>query len=85
MTKAISGLIAALCLAGCAEVVEERESTFTYQGETYRAVIRTFETENGGFTKRYIYSRPHPVSCSVTDDLDCRSAIRISRTRAANR
>ncbi len=85
LTRYLSGLIAAIFLTGCAEVTSEREGTFTYRGETFRSVIRTFETENGGFSKRYVYSRPHTVSCSVTDDRDCNSAILISRTRAANR
>ncbi len=74
-----------MALSACAEVVSETGDTFTFRGEVFRSTIRDFETPNGTFSKRYIFSRPHPVSCSVTDDRDCETAILISRTRAANR
>ncbi|WP_299614722.1 hypothetical protein [uncultured Tateyamaria sp.] len=68
-------LVFPLTLIACTEVVSEREGTFNYRGETLRAVTREYSTNGNTFTKRVIYDGNRPVSCSATDDADCRAAL----------
>ena len=75
MKLSITGLIALLTLAACAEVVSERPTTFTYQGRTFEAVTRTFQTDNGSYSRRSIRVGARFVTCSATDDRDCDSQI----------
>ena len=79
MPKYIVGCIALFALAACSDVVNEVEGTFVYKGEPLRSVEREFATGTGTFKKRYIYSKPHTVSCSATDVADCVAAIVQSR------
>ncbi|WP_299375737.1 hypothetical protein [uncultured Tateyamaria sp.] len=69
-------VLMALALAGCEDVVSEQEGSFLYDGETYRAVTRQYVRNGSTFERRVIYSRPQPVTCSATDDLDCIGAMR---------
>ena len=68
-----------LSLMACVEVVSEQEGTFEYRGKTLRAVKREFSNGDRTFTKRIIYDQNRPVSCSATDDLDCRAALSYER------
>lgn len=70
--------VALLGLTACAQVVGEQEGTFVFEGETYRSVTRQFQTENGSYARRYIYVGAQRISCSATDDADCRSNIEFS-------
>ncbi|WP_299769928.1 hypothetical protein [uncultured Tateyamaria sp.] len=68
-----------LSAAACTEITAEREGTFEYRGDTLRAVTRDYSANGRTFTKRVIYDGPRRVSCSATDDLDCRAAISYER------
>jgi hypothetical protein len=82
LTKYVVGIVTLFAITACSELVNEGEGTFVYKGQTLRSVEREFATENGTFKKRYIYSKPHTVSCSATDDADCVAAIVESRMKA---
>ncbi|APX10789.1 hypothetical protein [Tateyamaria omphalii] len=72
-------LALSLALAACTEVVSEQDTTFTYRGDVYRAVIRDYDANGRTFTKRVVYDGNRAVSCSATDDLDCAAAISYER------
>lgn len=68
--------LVALSLAACTETVNETEGTFVYNGRTYATVTREFARSDGStFERRSIRYGGRFVTCSATDDLDCRAAI----------
>lgn len=69
-------LMLPLILAACSEVVAEREGTFRFEGEDYRAVTRTLEVNGRTFDRRVVYYDFNAISCSATDDVDCEAAMR---------
>lgn len=73
--RLVLSLTLPVTLLACTEVVSEREGTFNYRGETLRAVTREYSANGNAFTKRVIYDGNRPVSCSATDDADCRAAL----------
>ncbi|MEO0380245.1 MAG: hypothetical protein AAF252_08225 [Pseudomonadota bacterium] len=78
MFRMIAVFVVLLGLTACAQVVSEQEGTFEFEGQSYRAVTRQFETENGSYARRYIFVGAQRISCSATDDADCRSNIQFS-------
>lgn len=79
MFRITAAFIVVLGLTACAQVVGEQEGTFEFEGQSYRAVTRQLETETGSYARRYIYVGAQRISCSATDDADCRSNIEFSR------
>ena len=74
--RTLTAILALLALSACAETVSETPGTFTYRGDTYRTVTRTFQREDGStYDRRTIYLGAERVSCSATDDRDCRVAL----------
>lgn len=61
-----------------ANVVKEEQTTFTYEGETYPAIIKTFDRNGRTFDKMFIRMGPHEVTCIPGDQKDCEGAIRDS-------
>lgn len=78
--------LVALSVAACTETVSETESTFVFEGRTYAAVTREFARSDGStFERRSIRYGGRFVTCSATDDLDCRAAINNVRTQRGGR
>ncbi|WP_299550542.1 hypothetical protein [uncultured Tateyamaria sp.] len=77
--RTIVSVLTLLTAAACTEITAEREGTFEYRGDTLRAVTRDYSANGRTFTKRVIYDGNRSVSCSATDDLDCRGAISYER------
>ncbi len=74
--------LVALSLAACSQTVSETEGTFVYEGRTYAAVTREFARSDGStFERRSIRYGGRFVTCSATDDLDCRAAINNARNQ----
>ena len=75
-------ILISLSLAACAETASEQQGIFVYSGRTYSAVTREFVRNDGStYSRRSINYGGHFVSCSATDDLDCRAAIAEQRSR----
>ncbi|MEL6620238.1 MAG: hypothetical protein AAFY39_06875 [Pseudomonadota bacterium] len=69
-------VLSLLTLAACTETVTETEGTFVDGNDTYRSATRTFQRSDGStYQRRTIYVGNGRVSCSATDDLDCRGAL----------
>ncbi|WP_299046046.1 hypothetical protein [uncultured Tateyamaria sp.] len=79
MRPILSALILLAATGACTQIVSEQDTTFTYRGDTYRAVIRDYSSGSQSFTKRVVYDGNKPISCSATDDLDCAAAISYER------
>lgn len=79
------GMIAVLTVSACAEVVSESKSTYRYRGQTLPVVVRTFQTENGSYSRRSIRFRGKFVTCSATDDRDCDAQLARSNLSSQDR
>lgn len=74
-------LLICLPCVSFARVVGEEQTTFTYNGRTVPATIKTIERRSGTFQKMYIRVGPRTVSCIPGDQKDCEAAIRNSNSR----
>ena len=62
-----------------AKVIKEEQTTFTYDGKTVPATIKTIERRSGTFQKMYIRVGARTASCIPGDQKDCEAAIKESR------
>lgn len=85
MKLVLVGLTGILALAACAEVTNETQGTYTYRGTTYPVVTRTFQTENGSYSRRSVRVKSQFVTCSATDDRDCDAEIFRARLSSDDR
>lgn len=77
--KYVAILLVLLPVAVWAKVVKEQQTTFTYNGKSYPATIKTFDRHGRTFDKMYIRVGPRSVTCIPGDQKDCEAAIRDRR------
>jgi hypothetical protein len=72
-------LLICLPTLATAKVIAEQETTFSYNGKSVPATIKTIQRGNRTFEKMYIRVGSSTVSCEPNDQKDCEAAIRDSR------
>ena len=79
MMRIVAVLLICLPSFALAKVTSEQQTTFTYDGKTVPATIKTIQRGDRTFEKMYIHVGTATASCDPGDQKDCVAAIRDSR------